>query len=176
MENLGSSLPGIFEDCQFEGIKFTDLKLTGSRFLDCKFKHSNFSGVKISGASLRNSTFEDCNLMGVNWTTLSAFENCSFNLCKLDYAIFTALKLKKLQLIDCSVKEADFSKAFLAEADFAGSILTRSTFTGADLSKADFRSAKEYAFDPTSVKIKGTRFGFPEAISLLEALGAVVEI
>jgi uncharacterized protein YjbI with pentapeptide repeats len=93
----------------------------------------------------------------------------------LDYSVFQDLRVRRLKFIDCSLKEADFSDADLSESNFSGSILVGASFAGADISKADLRTAKEYFIDPRSTKIKGAKFCFPEAASLLSALGAEVD-
>jgi fluoroquinolone resistance protein len=172
---LQSSCPGEFEDCQFEAIKFAGFSLKSSKFLNCKFSRCNFAGSDLLRSSFRDVEFIECQLMGINWAALTRFESCSFQSCKLDYSVFQGLKLRRLKCIDSSLKEADFSDADLSESDFSGSILVGASFAGADISKADLRTAKEYFIDPRSTKIKGAKFCFPEAASLLAALGAEVD-
>jgi fluoroquinolone resistance protein len=113
--------------------------------------------------------------MGINWVTLNRFEDCTFHGCKLNFSNFLGLKLKRLSCISCSLKEVDFSEAQLSEADFSESMLRGAIFTKSDLTKANFRTAKEYFIDPVSTKIKGAKFCLPDALTLIEALGAEVE-
>jgi fluoroquinolone resistance protein len=167
--------PARFEYCQFKGIKFCELSLNRVSFRDCTFDQCNLTGTKVLGSSFSNIEFIECNLMGVNWSLLHRFEDCNFRGCKLDYSYFQNLKLKKFRCVDCSLKDVDFSFSQLTDSDFSGSVLTGTTFANADLSKANFKTSKDYFIDPIVTKIKGTRFGLPDAFVLLTALGAVID-
>ncbi len=175
LEEFAAGCHGEFEDCEFDGIKFSQLNIRPSSFFDCKFKNCNLAGIDLLGSTFRDAQFSDCNLMGLNWSSIKRFENCSFQNCKLDLSSFQTLKLKRLSCIDCSMKEVDFSDANLAESDFSGSTLTGASFTRSDLSKANFKTARDYFIDPTFTKVKGAKFRLPEAMTLLAALGVEVD-
>ncbi|MCX6118367.1 MAG: pentapeptide repeat-containing protein, partial [Proteobacteria bacterium] len=101
--------------------------------------------------------------------------SCNFYCCKLDYSIFQGLKIRGFKFKDCVMKEADFSASQLVGSDFSGALLDGTSFDRADLSKADFRTAKNYQINPLSSKIIGAKFRFPEAMSLVSALGAEID-
>lgn len=45
-----------------------------------------------------------------------------------------------------------------------------------NLEKADLRRARGYFIDPKFAKLKQAKFSFPDAVTLIEALGVEVEI
>ena len=172
LENLTSFE---FENCEFNGISFSVFSLKRSLFADCKINNCNLAGKELLSGTFRDVQFTGSKLMGLNWCNLNRLENCSFTDCKLDLCSFQGQKLKRTGFINCSLKEVDFSDADLTECDFSGSFLAGASFVRANLAKADLRSAKNYFIDPSFTKIKGARFKLPEALVLLQALGAVVE-
>lgn len=175
LEKLRELLPGEFAECQFEGIRFSHLQIKPSSFRNCTFTNCNLTEMEMLSSTMRNIDFAGCNLMGVNWAALNRFEDCRFRECKLDYACFQGLQLKRTPFLDSSLKETDFSECQLSEANFSGSILTGANFNKANLSNANLKRSKEYFIDPAFTKIKGAQFSLPEAIILLTALGAKVE-
>lgn len=174
-ETLAAACPTEFEDCEFSGIRFADINLKSSQFINCTFKNCNFAGQDFLNSSFRDLKFIQCNLMGLNWAALKKMDNCSFTDCKLDLSTFQGRKLKHFECIECSAKEVDFSDADLTESDFSGTTLESSSFTRANLTKANLKTAKSYFIDPQFTKVNGAKLSFPEAISLLHALGVEID-
>ncbi|TCJ14524.1 pentapeptide repeat-containing protein [Flaviaesturariibacter flavus] len=165
-----------YEGCRFEGCNLERADLSGARFSDCVFVNCN-----ISNASLRKTAFQDveftgCKLLGLHFNECEAmlFE-ASFRACVLDYCLFTGMRLKKQAFWNCSLREADLSRADLAGARFDGSVLSGTRFEGANLEKADFRSALDFSIDPASVKLKGALFSQAGLEGLLRHLGIRIE-
>jgi uncharacterized protein YjbI with pentapeptide repeats len=75
---------------------------------------------------------------------------------------------------ECSLENADFRESRLEKASFSGSNLTGAQFNRTNLIDADFSEAHHYFFDPRSNKLKNTKVSMPEAIGLLEVLGATL--
>ena len=164
-----------FEDCEFVGVDFTSIKLNSVSFLDCRFIRCNFANTPLVGVSLRGALFQECNLMGINWCSLTRLQNPQFRGCKMNFSTFQALKLKKMEMTDCQALEVDFSEADLSQSDFSNTNLQGANFHQSVLFDVDFRSSLNYLFDLRTAKIKGAKFSYPQVLSLITALGAVVE-
>lgn len=165
-----------FTGIEFVEVDFTETPLKGLIFLDCKFSSCNFANTSIQNTVFRGVLFENCNMMGINWTDARKGGDFNFVGCKLDFGCFQSVDLRGRRFEDCSIKEADFSQANLAKSMFSGSVLSGASFTGANLEKCDFRSAQRYQIDPRYTKMKEAKFSFPEAITLLHALGIDIEM
>jgi fluoroquinolone resistance protein len=161
--------------CHFSAVSFTDRSLKAVLITESKFSRCSLANVDLTNSVLRSVEFEACNLVGINWTKLKKLADVTFKDCKLDYYCFQSLQLKNTLFINCSIKEADFSDSDISKTDFSGSMLAGTTFSRANLEKADLRRAKDYFIDPKITKIKGAKFSFPDAVVLIEALGAEVE-
>lgn len=164
-----------FYACTFRGIDFSLSPAKRLKFIECQFHQCNLSNLSVVGFSFRDVSFEECKLIGINWTNAITVADLTFKECKLDMSSFQRLHLKALKCVDSSAKNVDFSDAKLMKSQFSDSQLDGSTFTGADLSEADFRTARGYGIHPLHTKLKGARFAYPEASSLLAALGIKVE-
>lgn len=160
---------------EFEQLDLTEKILKGALFMDCRFISCNFANCSLLNVSFRGVEFENCNLMGTNWTEIRKNGSYSFKGCKLDYSSFQAADLRGLKFEHCMIREADFSGANLSKAFFTGTDLSGTSFANANLEKADLRHARNYFIDPKFTKIKDAQFSFPEALVLIEALGAKVE-
>lgn len=160
---------------EFQEINFTELELKSRVFLDCKFTKCNLSNVSLMNIVFRGVVFEDCNLMGTNWVEVRKGGDYSFNACKMDYCCFQGVDLRNMKFDDCLLREADFSSANLSKASFKGANLSGTSFANVNIEKADFRGARSYFIDPRFAKIKEAKFSFPEALVLVQAMGAEVE-
>ncbi len=161
---------------EFTKMDFTELNLKSSLFLDCKFVSCNFANCSLMNVAFRGVVFEDCNLMGTNWTEVRKNGGYTFSGCKMDYTSFQGVDLRGSGFVNCMIRESDFAGANLSKVSLAGSSLAGTSFTNANIEKADFRGARDYFIDPKFTKIKDAHFSFPEALVLIEALGAKVEI
>jgi uncharacterized protein YjbI with pentapeptide repeats len=99
----------------------------------------------------------------------------SFQDCLLDYSTFIYKKLKKTNFIDCSLKDVDFSNTDLSLAVFKNCDLSNAAFAECILEKTDFRSSRNYAFDPSENKIKGTKVSYTALAGLLEKFDLDIE-
>jgi uncharacterized protein YjbI with pentapeptide repeats len=169
-----------FYDCEFAQCSFVQ-----SRFSECKFVDSSFEGCDLSLlqvplSRLSGVRFRDSKLVGVNWALADwpgtdIGEPLKFLKCVLNHATFIGLKLSAIQFIECIAIEVDFREADLSTADFSGTDLSKSIFGNTDLSKANLSKARNYHIDASQNILKGTRFSFPEAMSLLYSLDIVLD-
>jgi len=176
INDLNFTSDSIFEDLEFDGIDFTSYDLKSVAFFNCKFTNCNLANLSLTDISIRETTFLSCNLIGINWCNLRRFEAPKFLDSKLNFSIFQGLKLKKIEIINCFVIDADFSEADLSHSNFSNSNFKGTNFDKAILIGTDFRTSLNYMFDIRTTKIKGAKFTFPHVISLLTALGAEVDI
>jgi len=84
--------------------------------------------------------------------------NFNFTDCLLDYTQFYALKLKKMQFINCSMVAVDFMGSDLTEALFDHCNLRRAVFIDTNLQKADFYTSYDFIIDPDKNKVKKAIF------------------
>jgi uncharacterized protein YjbI with pentapeptide repeats len=77
--------------------------------------------------------------------------------------------------VESTVKECDFVNSDLSACDFQNSTLSGSLFHNTNLSRANFVGANDYRIDPLSNKLEKAQFSMPEAISLFEAMGIIIE-
>lgn len=144
----------VFQDCNFSGADFSD-----NDFIECRFENCNFANAKLNGAGLKGCHFTGCKLVGVEFDSCSDFLFAvSFKNCVLDYSSFFRKKLKNTRIIDCSLKETDFSATDLSGVTFDNCDLSMTVFKQCNLEKADFRTAYNYALDPEENKVKKAKF------------------
>ncbi len=99
-----------FEGCSFSNCDFKKADLSGLAFRDCRFSECDFTGAKFSGTTLDGAEFEGCKLLGAKFADCSAFLfSANFEKCLLELADFRKMKLKKTRLVECELKDADFT-------------------------------------------------------------------
>jgi uncharacterized protein YjbI with pentapeptide repeats len=98
-----------------------------------------------------------------------------FKDCLLDYAQFYALKMKKMQFINCSMIAVDFMASDLTEVLFDNCNLRRAVFIDTILNKADFSTSYDYTIDPEKNKLKKAVFSTEGLKGLLEKYDIVVK-
>lgn len=175
LDELAALLPGEFADCEFEGLRLAGVSLRGSLFNDCRFRSCHLAGIDLVNGVMRDCAFSSCNLVGLNWASLRRFEGPSFADCKLDLGSFQGCKLPKTKFVDGTALETDFADADLSGAEFARVNLAGAVFSRANLTKADLRTARGYFIEPQFTKLKGAKFSFPEAATLLTAMGLEID-
>src|SRR4051794_30842949 len=97
-----------FENCTFYDCDFTDCDFQTVAFIECTFFGCNFKDTKINYVSLRGVQFTKCDFTNVNVAmTAQLIYDLNYTDCWLDYAKFYALKLKRMQFINCSMIAVD---------------------------------------------------------------------
>jgi uncharacterized protein YjbI with pentapeptide repeats len=161
----------VFINCDFRTCTFQSVTFIDSNFLDC-----NFMQTKINYISLRGVFFTKCNFTGVNFAmTDQVIYEFHFKDCLLDYAQFYALKLKKMQFINCSMISVDFMGSDLTEVLFDNCNLRKAVFMDTIANKADFYTSYDYTIDPDKNKIKKAVFSVNGLKGLLDKYDIVVK-
>ena len=165
-----------YDNCIFQNCDFSNSDFSDNDFVDCRFENCNFALTKLAGSGLKSVHFTDCKLIGINFDVCSDFLFAvGFKNCALDYSSFYSKKMKKTRLVNCSLREVDFSSADLSEAIFDGCDLSLAVFSQANLEKADFTNAINYQIDPEQNRIKKARFSQSGLAGLLVKYNIVIE-
>ena len=179
---LGEQVSGVeFDACVFEGGIFTESTFSRCRFSDTRFRRCDLSVVKLPGCFVAGVRFVQCKMIGLDWTVAAPLQaatamlSAQFEECVLDYSNFFGLKLRNLQLVRCSAKEADFTEADLSGVDCRGTDFSGARFSHTILERADLRDALNYTINPAANRMRGARVSLPEAVMLLRAFEIEVE-
>lgn len=175
-ENLTTPEKGVYENCRFIHVDFSNLDLSDFKFIECEFLQSNLSLVKLNQTLFQNVHFKDSKLLGLE------FENCNefslslrFENCQLNHSSFYKLNLKKTVFKNCEMVECDFTNSDLTASIFENSNLDSTRFEYTKLEKVDFRTAYNFAFDPEKNIIKGALFSKHNVIGLLRKFDIKIE-
>jgi len=164
-----------FENCTFHFCDFTDCTFQTVTFVDCNFFDCNFKDTKINYVSLRGVWFTKCNFTAVNFAmTDQVIYEFHFKDCLLDYSQFYALKLKKMQFINCSMIAVDFMGSDLTEVLFDNCNLRRAVFIDTIANKADFSTSYDFTIDPEKNKLKKAIFSTNGLKGLLQKYDIVI--
>jgi fluoroquinolone resistance protein len=164
-----------FEECQFKHCSFVDCKFEKCRLLNCKIDGCILSAADIVNSRFVDIAFTNSKVIGVDWVRAQYIREISFESCQVNYSSFRLLKLPKIKMVACEAKEADFTETDLTEGIFIGTDFERSLFSKSILIGANFTGAKNYFIDARINAIKKAHFSLPEALSLISALGVVLE-
>ena len=163
-----------FEKCTFRRCRFTSLSLKNCRFIDCSFENCELSLANLTGSRFANVIFSDCKAIGMNWGASAGLQSPKFIRCKLNDASFSHMDLRYICFEECEVEGADFSNSRLDKAQFSQCRLAGASFQKSILVDADFSSSQGYFFDPRQNTLKNTKVSLPEAMGLLEVMGATL--
>lgn len=163
-----------FEECEFKDCSFVDCKFEKCRFINCKFESCMMSAIIPTDSRFVDVSFTNSKVIGFDWTKAQHLQEISFENCQLNFSNFRLLKLPKLKMVACEVKEADFTETDLSEGNFTDTDFERSVFSKTILTKANFTGAKNYYIDARYNPIKKARFSLPEALTLLDSLDVVI--
>lgn len=158
-----------FDNCTFSNCHFAEGDFSKARFAECRFTDCNLSMAKLSGASFQDTVFKDCKMLGLRFDDCSAFLfTPSFEQCILDLCSFYKLNLKKIRMIGCSLKEADFTEADLSGALLQDCDLSRAVFDNTNLERADLRGSLHFSIDPARNRIRRAKFSRDSLEGLLD--------
>nr|WP_186001945.1 pentapeptide repeat-containing protein [Corallococcus sp. Z5C101001] len=177
----GLDLQGIhLVDKEFYRCTFVNCELQQGRWKDtllesCVFQGCNLTRANVIALRLRDVRFEGSKLMGIDWTGVASNPEVAFEDCGMPYSSFVGLSLHKTAFVRCVVREANFFDMDLTDADFTGADLAGSNFRGCTLTRTDFSGATGLLLDPARNKLKDTRIPSETAMSVVHALGMLVE-
>jgi fluoroquinolone resistance protein len=128
-----------FTDCVFERIQFTNPVLADARFTNCRFVSCRFSH-----AEMQEARFKTCSFIGEDGKGCSfAFSNlqrAEFKACNLSLAVFDRTELFGIEMHDCNLAGAKFTKVDFSRALGRKQIETHARFAAC---KMDFVNLSE---------------------------------
>jgi uncharacterized protein YjbI with pentapeptide repeats len=169
-----------FRECSFNGCTLVESSLRECVFIDCAFNHCDLTMARLPGSLFRRTRVEHSRAVGIDWTKATwpkgkpLFPSIDFFECSLSYSTFIGLRLDGIHIVKCIARDVDLTDANLSGADCSDTDFAKSRFHHTNLTEADFTGARNYLISPTTNTLKGTRFSFPEALSLLQALDIVL--
>ena len=169
-----------FSACRFIDCRFEQVTLLNCHFSNCDFKNCHIISPRCLQSTLEAGFFRDCNLIGLDWWSLRSKNLLAQPFVKiqnsyLKYNTFVNLNLKKFDFRESQIEESSFEDCQLTEALFSSCSLNGTTYLDCDLRKANFKEAKGYLIDVTRNLIKEAQFSYPEALTLLDSLGIIVD-
>jgi fluoroquinolone resistance protein len=137
LDGQGASFAG----CAFERIQFSNPVLNEARFVNCRFVSCRFSH-----AELADVRFEGCSFVGEDGKGCSfAFgdlQRAAFIACDLPLAVFDRTELFAIEMRDCNLTGAKFTKVDFGRALSRKKIETRASFQACKMDLADLSEAK----------------------------------
>jgi fluoroquinolone resistance protein len=130
-----------FADCLLERIQFSNPILREARFTNCRFVSCRFSH-----AELQDARFEGCGFAGEDKKGCSfAFSNlqrAAFIACDLSLTAFDRTELFAIEMRDCNLTGASFTKVDFSRALSRKRIETRANFHACKMDFADLSEAR----------------------------------
>ncbi|MBU1138162.1 MAG: pentapeptide repeat-containing protein [Proteobacteria bacterium] len=164
-----------FYDCVFKNCKFFKSAFFYCVFENCKFENCDLSLSLMRSTSFRDVKFYDTKLSGIQWADAAIPLDVAFYRCLLNYSGFIGVDLANTEMIECQLKDADFSEANLSKARCSFSDFSGARFMNTNLTRADFTNATHYAIHPHGNKLCKTKFSSPEVLSLLDVFDIIIE-
>ena len=164
-----------FEECTFDTCSFINTKLARCRFLSCRFKDCTLSAVTPMDSRFIEVSFANCKVIGIDWTKTQQFQDIAFKNCQLNFSNFRLMKIPKIIMPDCEVKDSDFGEADLSSGDFKNTDFEKTRFFKTNLTGADFKGARNYFIDIKNNNIKKAKFSYPDVLTLLNSLDIIIE-
>jgi uncharacterized protein YjbI with pentapeptide repeats len=157
------------------GEDFSGESFAGGTLRDCVCESCNFSNADFTDTKLQTVVFRECKLLGVDFSKCSKFLfKIEFENCTISQTVFSRLDLGGMSFAGSRIIECDFLDTNLRKCSFENADLSGSVFRNADLREASFVGAKAYAISPGANRLKGAKFSFPEALSLLHEFGVEI--
>lgn len=164
-----------FVQCRFVACQFPESLLRRCQFLQCTFERCDLSLMKPIDCRFAEVRFIKSKLLAVDWTLATRPASLAFQGCVINDSSFQQLALPKLELVDCTAREVDFTGANLTSATLVKTDLLGARFVGTNLSNANLSYATNYSIDPRSARLKKAIFTLPEAMSLLAPFDIVLK-
>jgi uncharacterized protein YjbI with pentapeptide repeats len=164
-----------FFRCRFEGCQFLRSGFRGCRFEQCVFERCDLSLLNVTDSQFIGVRFLKTKMLGIDWTTAALPLSLAFLESIVNHSIFVGLSLQKMEMVQCTAQEVDFTRTNLTRANLTETDLLGSRFADTNLSYADLSKATNYSIHPTMNRLKKTVFSLPEAVSLLSAFDIVLK-
>ena len=130
-----------FVDCTFERIQFSEPVFADAHFAKCRFVSCRFSHAELADAHFENCSFAGENAKGCSFT-FSNLQRVPFIACDLSLSVFERTELFAVEMRDCNLTGAKFSKVDFSRALSRRQIETRASFHACKMDLADLSEAK----------------------------------
>jgi uncharacterized protein YjbI with pentapeptide repeats len=114
-------------------------------------------------------------MLGVDWTTAALPLSLALLESTVNHSTFVGLGLQKMELVECTAHEVDFTRTNLTRANLTTTDFLGCRFADTNLSYADLTKATNDAINPTINRLKKAVFSLPEAVSLLSPFDIVLK-
>ena len=150
----------VFQECTFRGVRFNVSEHRSSAFLNCTFLRCTFFDASFTGCKLTGSRFQDCTL------DLLKVEGGEWSFVGLAGA-----NLGSACFRDVRMREADLTGVRATNGTLTGVDLSGASWTKADLTGCDLRGSDLSALDPATVRLRGAKITYQQAVTLAVAQG-----
>jgi fluoroquinolone resistance protein len=164
-----------FSECTFNSCKLFKISFSDCVFENCEFENCDLASALIKRTSFRGVNFIDTKLTGIQWADATLPLDVNFKRCLLNYSSFIDVDLRNTEMIECQLKEADFTEANMSKTNCSYSDFTGARFINTNLTRANFTNATNYAIHPHGNKLCKTKFSSPEVLSLLDVFDIIIE-
>lgn len=165
-----------FEGCTFTNCDFSNLDVSGLKFVDCAFTGCNLSMIKTYDTVFSDVRFSNCKMLGLRFEDCHAIgASYEFDHCQLDYTSFYRQPLNGKTIRNCQFKEADFTECDASRTCFDHCDFLLARFERTNLEKSDFRTSFNYSIQPTSNRIKQAKFSLSGLVGLLDEFDVIIE-
>lgn len=164
-----------FSGCVFKNCKFFEVSFFDCTFENCRFENCDLASISIKHTSFQDVLFIDSKLTGIQWNDASIPLDVNFRRCLLNYSGFIGVDLRNTEMVECQLKEVDFTEANLTKANCKYSDFSGARFINTDLTHTDLTDATNYSIHPDGNKLRKTKFSLPEALSLLEVYDIIIK-
>lgn len=141
------------------GLIFTDIDLTGKKFIGCSFYHCTFNHIQSQDVLLHMcifdfAVFNDCNLLNSK-ALFTSFSGCTFA-----HTLFTSSNMIQSNFNGVKAFQSSFDDSDLFNSRFANAVLIDTSFRNCNLKKTIFIQAE---LSNVSFKLANTREAIFEA-------------
>lgn len=164
-----------FSECTFINCKFSKVIFFDCRFEKCKFQNCDLSSSVIKYSVFDGVFFEESKLTGIQWADTGIPLDVGFRQCVLNYCSFIGVDLRKTEMTNCVIKEADLSETNLSKSNCQYSDFTGTRFANTNLECTDMSYASNYSIHPDGNKLKKTVFSSPDVLSLLDVYDIIIK-
>jgi fluoroquinolone resistance protein len=130
-----------FADCVFERVQFSNPVLGDARFANCRFVSCRFSHAELAGAWFEACGFAGEDAKGCSFA-FSDLQRAVFRACDLRLAAFDRTELFAVEMADCNLTGAKFSKVDFSRALSRKQIQTRASFQACKMDFVDLSESK----------------------------------
>ena len=130
-----------FVDCVFEQVQFSNSALADAHFTNCRFVSCRFSHAELSGSHFEGCGFTAEDTKGCSFA-FSDLQRAVFGACDLSLAVFDRTELFAVEMRECKLTGAKFTKVDFSRALSRKQIETRASFHACKMDFADLCESK----------------------------------